>query len=256
MNELMMFDQRDVLGRDFKIYGNADQPLFKADDVANWIEHSNVSVMLNSVDADEKQLMSVGTLNNSYSAWFLTEDGLYEVLMQSRKRIAKEFKKQVKEILKTIRKHGGYLTANTIEEVLSNPDTLIRLATDLKHEREERTKAEALIEAQKPKVLFAESVMASDKSILMNELAKIICQNGYDIGQNRLYGWMVNNGYLFYRDGGYLPSQRAMDLKVFEIKKTTIELPDREPIVRNTIKITPKGQIYFVNKFLARKEAV
>lgn len=188
---------------------------------------------------------------------FIPENIFYRLAMKAKNEAAEAFQVKVAdEILPSIRKHGAYMTPEKLQEVLCSPDTIIKLATDLKQELERREHAEALIEAQKPKVLFAESVMASDKSILMNELAKIICQNGYDIGQNRLYGWMVNNGYLFYRDGGYLPSQRAMDLKAFEIKKTTIELPDREPIVRNTIEITPKGQIYFVNKFLAKKEAV
>lgn len=105
-NNLIIFEEREVLGRDFKIYGDKDNPLFLAKDVAEWIEHSNVSMMLEKVDDEEKEIIRIGTLNNTYSAWFLTEDGLYEVLMQSRKPIAKQFKKEVKKILKELRNTG------------------------------------------------------------------------------------------------------------------------------------------------------
>ncbi|WP_332856843.1 Bro-N domain-containing protein [Clostridium paraputrificum] len=98
MNNLTIINQQEVLGKDFKIYGTAENPLFLAKDVANWIEHSNVSMMLNKIDDEEKELIQIGTLNNAYSAWFLTEDGLYEILMQSRKPIAKAFKKEVKKL--------------------------------------------------------------------------------------------------------------------------------------------------------------
>ena len=255
MNELQIIEQRRVLGKDFRIYGNLEQPLFKADDVASWIEHSNVSVMLNSIDEEEKEIRTITTLNNSYSAWFLTEDGLYETLMQSRKPIAKEFKKQIKEILKTIRKHGGYLTTEKIEEVLNDPDTIIKLAMTLKEEKAKRSAAEALIEQQKPKVLFADSVVASHKSMLIGELAKIIKQNGYEIGQKRLFEWLRSNGFLCKMGESYnLPTQYAMERKLFEIKKSTVNAPNGNVIVTNTVKVTPHGQIYFVNKFL--KEAV
>lgn len=104
----------------------SDAPLFLAKDVAEWIEHSNASAMLQSIDEDEKRLIKMGSLNNAYSALFLTEDGLYEVLMQSRKPIAKQFKAEVKVILKSIRKHGGYLTPDKVEEVLLSPDIVVR----------------------------------------------------------------------------------------------------------------------------------
>lgn len=100
--EIQIINQQEVLGKDFKIYGTFDNPLFKADDVAEWIEHSNTSMMLKPIEEDEKILQQIGTLNNAYSAWFLTEDGLYEVLMQSRKPIAKKFKKEVKKFLKML----------------------------------------------------------------------------------------------------------------------------------------------------------
>ncbi|MGG7212080.1 BRO-N domain-containing protein [Clostridium nigeriense] len=125
-NELAIIDQRELLGKNFRIYGTKENPLFLAKDVAEWIEHSNPSKMLNTVDEDEKVTM-VCDVTNSYSTsksrntqqmLFLTEDGLYEVLMQSRKPIAKAFKKEVKEILKQIRKTGGYIPARDKDEKL------------------------------------------------------------------------------------------------------------------------------------------
>ena len=116
MTEIQIIEQRVVLGKDFKIYGDYENPLFLAKDVAEWIEHSNARMMLQGVDEDEKQCVSNPyALQGQKEQWFLTENGLYEVLMQSRKPIAKEFKKQVKEILKSIRKHGAYMTPETLE---------------------------------------------------------------------------------------------------------------------------------------------
>ncbi|WP_272868700.1 BRO-N domain-containing protein, partial [Clostridioides difficile] len=109
MNNLQTIKEQELLGKEFRVYGTLEKPLFLAKDVAEWIEHSNVSTMLSNIEAEEKELIQIGTLNNAYSAWFLTEDGLYEVLMQSRKQIAKQFKKEVKKILKEIRKTGGYI---------------------------------------------------------------------------------------------------------------------------------------------------
>ena len=116
--QLQIIDQREVLGKDFKIYGTKEEPLFLAKDVANWIEHSKVSIMLNSVDEDEKVKVNNTYLENrtgGQGTWFLTEDGLYEVLMQSRKPIAKAFKKEVKQILKQIRLTGGYISVKEEE---------------------------------------------------------------------------------------------------------------------------------------------
>ena len=112
MVALQVIKEQEVLGKQFKIYGTFEEPLFLATDVAEWIEHSNVSVMLRKVDEEEKVLNNVYTLGGVQNTWFLTEDGLYEVLMQSRKPIAKQFKKEVKQILKQIRRTGGYIPVN------------------------------------------------------------------------------------------------------------------------------------------------
>ncbi len=118
MNELQIIEEREVLGREFRIYGDFENPLFLAKDVAEWIEHSDVSTMLKGIDENEKLIQTIFVSGQNRDMWFLTEDGLYEVLMLSRKPIAKEFKKQVKEILKTIRKTGSYSKPMTIEDMI------------------------------------------------------------------------------------------------------------------------------------------
>lgn len=142
MNELKVLNEQEVLGKHFKVYGTPEEPLFLAKDVAEWIEHSDVSTMMRNVDEEEKLTQTLFVSGQGREYWFLTEDGLYEVLMQSRKPIAKEFKKKVKEILKTIRKHGLYATDNVIDNILNNPDFGIELLTRLKEERAARVEAE------------------------------------------------------------------------------------------------------------------
>lgn len=144
MNELKVLNEQEVLEKQFKVYGTAEEPLFLAKDVAEWIEYDTSSVhkMLANVDDDEKVRKNVPTLGGTQESWCLTENGLYEVLMQSRKPIAKQFKKEVKEILKTIRKHGIYATDNVIDNILNNPDFGIELLTKLKEERAARVEAE------------------------------------------------------------------------------------------------------------------
>lgn len=245
-----------MLGKNLKVYGTVEEPLFLAKDVATWIEHSQTARMIQSVDEDEKVMNNVHTLGGPQEMWFLTEDGLYEVFMQSRKPIAKVFKKEVKYILKNIRKHGGHLTTEKIEEVLLNPDTIIQLAQNLKDEQEKRKFAEQavieannIIEAQQPKVLFADSVSSSETSILIRELAKLLKQNGVDTGEKRLFDWLRENGYLIKRRGSdqNLPTQKSMDLGLFEIKETAITRSSGVVITR-TPKVTGKGQLYFINK--------
>ena len=181
MQIMKIIDEREILGKQFRIFGDFENPLFLAKDVAEWIDYdiSNVSKMVNNVDENEKIITRI----NNTSATFLTEDGLYEVLMLSRKPIAKEFKKQIKEILKTIRKNGMYVT----ERLLDNPDLAIQAFTKLKEEREKRKELEAKIEEQKPQVLFANTVKSSYTSILVGELSKILTQGGFKTGQNRLF---------------------------------------------------------------------
>lgn len=248
--QLKIIDERELLGKNFRIYGTMEEPLFLAKDVAAWIEHSDVSTMLRNIDEDEKVTNIVCTHGGNQSAWFLTEEGLYEILMQSRKPIAKEFKKRIKEILKAIRKHGGYLTPQKVEEALLNPDTIIQLATQLKEEREKRFEIEKQIEKDKAKVIFAEALETAKNTILIGELAKLLKQNGLNIGQNRLFEKLRKEGYLGNKGDYYnLPTQKSMNLELFEIKVRTVNNPDGSLRVTKTTKVTGKGQIYFINKF-------
>lgn len=253
MEGLKIIDERTVLNKDFRIYGDFENPLFLAKDVAEWIEHSNSRSMLDSVDDTEKVVRNVYTLGGNQESWFLTEDGLYEVLMQSRKPIAKAFKKEVKEILKSVRRHGAYMTDRTLEEALANPDFGIKLLTKLKEEKEARKKLEAKVEEDKPKVIFADAVSSSNTSILIGDLAKILKQNGYNTGQQRLFEILRSKGFLMKSGTSRnMPTQRAMEMKLFEVKETTINNPDGSIRITKTTKVTGIGQRYFINYFLKR----
>lgn len=183
---------------------------------------------------------------------YLPENMAYRLGFKASNEAAQVFQaKLADEILPAIRKHGGYLTPAKIDEVLSDPDTVIKLAMGLKEERKKRQDAEKEIEAAKPKVIFADSVSTSNTDILVGELAKLIKQNGVSIGQNRLFNRMRNDGYLIRRKGmDYnMPTQRAMELGLFRIKETTVVHSDGHTTINKTPKITGKGQLYFVNKY-------
>ena len=185
---------------------------------------------------------------------FIPENIFYKLCFKASNETARRFQDTVTdEVLPSIRKHGAYLTPAKIEEVLLNPDTIIQLATNLKSEQERRIKLEEKIESDKPKVIFADSVTASKTSILVGELAKILKQNDVEIGQNRLFQWMRDNGYLIKRKGTdyNMPSQRSMELGLFTIKETSITHPDGHVSINKTPKVTGRGQIYFVNKLSA-----
>lgn len=170
MNELQVIKEQEVLGKEFRVYGSVDEPLFLAKDVADWIEHSSITMMLKKIDEDEKvkvrpkQSLGLLTSNNEY--WFLTEDGLYEVLMQSRKPIAKQFKKEVKKILKQIRQTGGYIPFSqeeSDEEILARALIVAKNTLDKKNE---------LIEQMKPKVEYHDNVLNGDKLVTTTDIAK------------------------------------------------------------------------------------
>lgn len=255
MKELKIIDERELFNKPFRIYGSVEEPLFLAKEVAEWIEHSNPRMMLHPVDDEEKQCVNNPyALKGQQEQWFLTENGLYEVLMQSRKPIAKQFKKKVKEILKDIRKHGMYAT----DELLNNPDLLIKVATALKEEKERNKALTTENRRMKPKEIFADAVTGSGHSILIGELAKILKQNGIDIGEKRLFEWMRNNGYLIKRRGTdyNMPTQKSMELGLFEIKETVIVHSTGLATVSKTTKVSGKGQQYFINKFLQAKEII
>ncbi len=189
---------------------------------------------------------------------FIPENIFYKLCMKANNDVARKFQDLVAdEILPSIRKHGAYMTNDTLEKALTSPDFLIQLATNLKIEKEKNKMLTDKIETDRPKVIFAEALAVSEKSILIGELAKILKQNGIEIGANRLFEWLRANNYLMAKgESRNQPSQKSMNLKLMEIKKTTINNSDGSVRVTVTTKITPKGQEYFINKFLKNKELI
>lgn len=187
----------------------------------------------------------------------IPESDVYRLVMRSNLKDAERFQDWVvEEVLPAIRRHGAYLTPAKLEEALLNPDTLIRLATDLKAEREKRAVLEAQAEADRPKVVFAESIEVAKTSILVGEMAKLIKQaTGYDIGQNRFFDWLRDSGYL-HKGGSQrnMPTQRCMDAGWMEIKEGSRIGSSGECHITRTTKVTGKGQIYFINLFRSMTE--
>lgn len=184
---------------------------------------------------------------------FITENIFYRLAMKAKNAAAEEFQAKVADdILPSIRRTGMYATS----ELLDNPDLLIEAATRLKREREEKHRLQAQIEQDKPKVLFADAVSASKTSILVGELAKLLKQNGVEMGQKRLFAWLRDNGFLIRRTGTdyNMPTQRSMEMGLFEIKETSITHSDGHITINKTPKITGKGQVYFINKFTRVEE--
>ena len=190
---------------------------------------------------------------------FIPENVFYRLAMKAKNEAAEHFQAKIAdEVIPSIRKHGAYMTPETLEAAILNPDTMIRLCTALKDEQDKRKALEVKMEEQKPKVLFAESVEAAKTSILIGELAKLLKQNGINIGQNRLFQWLRQNGYLIRRQGSdyNMPTQRAMEMGLFEIKETTITHSDGHIHVSKTPKVTGKGQVYFVNLFVSGRAKI
>lgn len=232
-----------------------NEPWFVGKDVAEALGYAKPeNAIANHVDdVDKTSTLIQGSGSNYKSkAIVINESGLYSLILSSKLPKAKEFKHWVtSEVLPAIRKHGGYLSPEKIEEVLSDPDTIIKLATNLKEEQAKRREAEAALNEAKPKIIFADAVSASDQTILIGDLAKIIKQNGHDIGQKRLFQWLRDNGYLIKRQGSDYnsPTQRAMEMGLFRIKETAVTHADGHVTVSKTVKVTGRGQNYFVNKF-------
>lgn len=257
MNNLQIFKSPDF-GQVRTIQQNGE-PWFIGKDVAEILGYKKPenAIAVHVDDEDKTTTLIQGTGSNYKSnAVIINESGLYSLILSSKMPKAKEFKRWVtSEVIPAIRKHGGYLTADKIEQALTDPDTIIKLATTLKEERAARQQAEASLQAAKPKVLFADAVSASDSTILIGDLAKILKQNGYNTGQKRLFQWLRDNGYLIKRQGAdhNSPTQRSMELGLFRVKETPIIHADGHVTVNKTVKATPKAQIYFANKFLGGK---
>lgn len=199
------------------------------------------------------------TLGRTQMATIVSEPGMYEVVIRSDKPEAVAFRRWIThEVIPAVRRHGGYLTPEATEAALSDPDFIIGLATKLKTERARRAELEAQAHADRPKVLFADAVSASTTTILIGELAKILRQNGVEVGQNRLFARLREDGFLIKRQGTdyNAPTQRSMELGLFVVKETAITHSDGHVSISKTTKVTGKGQQYFIRYFLGDQLAI
>ena len=257
MSELQIFSSEEF-GK-VRVVERDGEPWFVGKDVAEALGYKDtVNALKAHVDSEDKAGWRITTQFGMKETTIINESGVYALVFGSKLPSAKEFKRWVtSEVLPAIRKHDGYLTAKKVEEVLTDPDTIIKLATAIKEERAARVYAELKLEEAKPKVLFADAVSASKTSILIGDMAKLLKQNGHEIGQKRLFQWLRENGYLIKRLGADYnsPTQWAMEKELFEIKETTVSHADGHISITKTTKVTGKGQVYFVNLF-AKKGAV
>lgn len=252
MKDLQVYGDYTILDKSFSIYGTPENPLFLAKDVAEWIEYSktsqgyyNVSKMLTTVDEDEK--CTITNRNSGGKKVFLTEDGLYEVLMQSRKPIAKEFKKEVKKILKQIRLTGGTVIQGREEEFIEKyfpsftEETKLAMTKDLYHQNQQ---FKQIIEEQKPMIEFANRVSDTTDLIDMGKMAKLLNDEHIPIGRNKLFGYLRSKKILMSNN---VPYQKYVDNGYFKIKEkiTTTAYGER---TYTTTYVTGKGQIYITEK--------
>lgn len=234
--------------------GENGEPMFCLTDVAKALGYSRPADAV-STHCKGVSILPTPTNGGVQQVKFGKEGDVYRLVMKSKLTEAGMFQDWVcDEVLPTIRKHGVYATPQTIDNLLADPDNAIKVFQTLKEERQLRQIAEAKIEADAPKVLFADAVAGSSSSCLIGELAKILTQNGYKIGQNRLFEKLRNEGYLGVKGEYYnMPNQRYQEMGLFDVKKRTINNPDGSIIVKTTTKVTGKGQSYFINKFLINK---
>lgn len=245
MNQLQQFMYGHQELRSTLIDG---QPWFVAKDVCDVLGLTNPTMSLQNLDEDERAKFNLGRQGETN---IVNEPGLYSLILGSRKPEAKQFKRWIThEVIPSIRKHGAYMTPQTIEQAITSPDFLIQLANKIKDEQTKNKLLEEKIEQDKPKTIFADAVSTSNDSILVGQLATILKQNGVNIGQTRLFNFLREEGYLCKSgDRRNLPTQKAMELKLFEVKEFTVH-GNSGIRVKNTPKVTGRGQIYFINKFL------
>lgn len=247
MNELKIF-KNEAFGeiRTVEIGG---EPWFVGKDVAEVLGYKDTADSIKKhVDDEDKLTRRFTDSGQSREMYIINESGLYSLILSSKLPNAKAFKKWVtSEVLPSIRKHGLYAT----DELLDNPDLIIQMASKLKEEREAREVLEAENDIMKPKALFADAVSASHTSILVGDLAKLLRQNGVDIGANRLFEKLREKGFLMKSGSSKnMPTQASMDRGLFEIKEGSYINSDGVNVVTKTTKVTGKGQVYFVNLFL------
>ena len=250
MNDIQIFNNPDF--GEVRTMEENGAVLFCGSDVARALGYSNPRDAL-SRHCKGVVKRDTPTESGIQEMSFIPEPDLYRLVFSSKLPTAEKFTDWVtSEVLPTIRRHGMYATPDTVEKMLADPDTTINLLETIKQERAARMALEAKAEADKPKVLFADAVSASHTSILVGDLAKLLRQNGVEIGQNRLFSFLREKGYLCSQGERYnLPTQRSMDRGWFQVKETTINQPNGSVRITRTVKVTGKGQQYFINLFLA-----
>jgi len=259
MNELKIFEN-PAFGK-VRVVEQGGEPWFVGKDVAEILGYSDLNkAVAMHVDDDDKKLNDKTSPSfGQRGTTLINESGLYSLVLSSKLPDAKKFKHWVTaEVLPAIRKTGGYIAGS---EKMSDAELMAKavlVAQATIKERDARIKElESDTQRMKPKEIFADAVSASDQTILIGDLAKLIKQNGHDIGQKRMFEWLRNNGYLIKRQGADYnsPTQRAMELGLFRIKETAVTHSDGHVTVSKTVKVTGKGQAYFVNKLLGAKGA-
>lgn len=255
INELQVFSYE---GSEIRTVQLGGEPWWVLKDICDVLELSNPSVIADRLDEDEKAKVDpkqyLGSRSNE-PATVISESGLYNVILLSRKPEAKKFKRWIThEVLPTIRKHGAYVTSDKLEEMISDPDAWIKVLTALKDERTAKERLQLEAAKNESKVVFADAVSVSSGTILIGELAKILKGNGIEIGQNRLFEKLRQDGYLIKRQGTdyNAPTQRAMEMGLFRVKETAITHADGHVTISKTTKVTGKGQQYFINLLLGR----
>ena len=255
MNEIQIFNNPEF--GEVRAVSINNEPWLVGKDVAQVLGYKNPQEAVRThVDAEDKGVSEILTPGGKQSVPIINESGLYSLVLSSKLHGAKKFKRWVtSEVLPSIRKHGTYMTPQTLREALRNPGAMIQILQELQAEQEKNKTLTAQAEEMRPKALFADSVAAAGTSILIGELAKILRQNGVDTGEKRLFAWMRDNGYLIKRKGTdyNMPTQKSMEMKLFQIKETVINHSNGNTTVSKTVKVTGKGQQYFINKFLGNE---
>ncbi|WP_445480432.1 phage antirepressor [Lysinibacillus irui] len=259
MDQLQMFNFEN---NKIRILSIDEQPWFVGRDIAIVLGYSKPqNAIQKHVDVDDALKRGItDSLNRVQETTLVNESGLYSLILSSKLDSAKKFKRWVtSEVLPSIRKHSGYIATNENDDDASIMAKALLIANKtIESNKKKIVEQQLIIDAQKPKVLFAESIQASHTSILVGEFAKILKQNGVDVGQKRLFEWLRENGYLIKRKGADFnsPTQKSMELGLFEIKETPIHHNSGEISISRTSKITGKGQAYFINKFLDKAVAM
>lgn len=256
-NEIQQFDFRGASLR--TLTDKAGEPWFVAKDVCDILELGNTTNALRALDEDEKTNFTNCNVaqNGGRAPLIISEPGLYKLIMRSRKPEAKEFQRWVThEVLPQIRRTGGYIPTTDADDDMTILAKAVMIGQrTMEAQKRKIAEQQTRIVELEPKARFADAVAASDGTCLVGELAKMLRQNGMDIGQNRLFRLLQADGYLGKSGSNRnVPTQRAMDLGLFRIKETTVTHADGHTTVSRTPKVTGKGQRYFIDRYWGRAQ--